>query len=183
VLGGGAFSRVTVVTEDSTGRSYAMKRMRKSVVVQCPEHVFCEQVGLPAAAAHVPLPLRHPAARTPAPPGPARRSPNPLLQPSPLHLPPPQAITKNTAHPFCIRQYASFQDKYHLYFLFDLMPGGDLMDVLVAEARVIKHRVPTSPWQARMGVFLGGGSGLRGRRRWRRATRGKAVASASSPGT
>jgi len=48
-----------------------------------------------------------------------------------------QAITKNTAHPFCIRQYATFQDKYHLYFLFDLMPGGDLMDVLVAEAKVI----------------------------------------------
>ena len=39
-----------------------MKRMRKSAVVQCPEHVFCEQ-----------------------------------------------AITRNTAHPFCIRQYASFQ--------------------------------------------------------------------------
>jgi hypothetical protein len=58
--------------------------MRKSAVVQCPEHVFCEQ-----------------------------------------------AITKNVAHPFCIRQYSSFQDKYHLYFLFDLMPGGDLMDVLV----------------------------------------------------
>jgi hypothetical protein len=38
--------------------------MRKSAVVQCPEHVFCEQ-----------------------------------------------AITRNTAHPFCIRQYASFQDK------------------------------------------------------------------------
>lgn len=52
-----------------------------------------------------------------------------------------QAITKNTAHPFCIRQYASFQDKYHLYFLFDLMNGGDLMDVLVTEATVIKHRV------------------------------------------
>lgn len=33
------------------------------------------------------------------------------------------------------------QDKYHLYFLFDLMSGGDLMDVLVAEARVIKLRV------------------------------------------
>jgi len=38
--------------------------MRKSAVVQCPEHVYCEQ-----------------------------------------------AITKNVAHPFCIRQYASFQDK------------------------------------------------------------------------
>ena len=52
-----------------------------------------------------------------------------------------QAITRNTAHPFCIRQYASFQDKYHLYFLFDLMSGGDLMDVLVAEAKVIKRRI------------------------------------------
>lgn len=100
VLGGGAFSRVSIVLEESTGRSYAMKRMRKSAVVQCPEHVFCEQ-----------------------------------------------AITRNTAHPFCIRQYASFQDKYHLYFLFDLMSGGDLMDVLVAEARVIKHRVPQGAWQ------------------------------------
>ncbi|MEW5300411.1 MAG: hypothetical protein WDW36_003342 [Sanguina aurantia] len=100
VLGGGAFSRVSIVKEESTGRSYAMKRMRKSAVVQCPEHVFCEQ-----------------------------------------------AITRNVAHPFCIRQYASFQDKYHLYFLFDLMPGGDLMDVLVAEAKVIKRRVPQGSWQ------------------------------------
>eukprot|EP00798_Chlamydomonas_sp_ICE-L_P014176 gene14176-20143_t len=100
VLGGGAFSRVSVVQEESTGRSYAMKRMRKSTVVQCPEHVFCEQ-----------------------------------------------AITKNVTHPFCMRQYASFQDKYHLYFLFDLMPGGDLMDVLVAEAKVIRRRVPQAGWQ------------------------------------
>eukprot|EP00198_Chlamydomonas_reinhardtii_P008550 XP_001697887.1 cyclic nucleotide dependent protein kinase [Chlamydomonas reinhardtii] len=100
VLGGGAFSRVSIVTEESTGRTYALKRMRKSAVVQCPEHVFCEQ-----------------------------------------------AITKNVAHPFCIRQYASFQDKYHLYFLFDLMPGGDLMDVLVAEAKVIKRRVPQGTWR------------------------------------
>lgn len=51
-----------MLAEESTGRSYALKRMRKSAVVQCPEHVFCEQ-----------------------------------------------AITKNVAHPFCIRQYASFQ--------------------------------------------------------------------------
>ncbi len=86
--------------EESTDRAYALKRMRKSAVVQCPEHVFCEQ-----------------------------------------------AITRNTAHPFCIRQYASFQDKYHLYFLFDLMNGGDLMDVLVAEAKVIKRRIPQGPWR------------------------------------
>lgn len=57
VLGGGAFSRVSTVVEESHGRQYAMKRMRKTAVVQCPEHVFCEQV-----------------------------------------------ITRNTAHPFCIRQ-------------------------------------------------------------------------------
>lgn len=31
---------------------------------------------------------------------------------------------------------APLQDKYHLYFLFDLMSGGDLMDVLVSEAQV-----------------------------------------------
>lgn len=62
VLGGGAFSRVSVVSEQTTGRTYALKRMRKSAVVQCPEHVFCEQ-----------------------------------------------AITRNLTHPFCIRQYASFQ--------------------------------------------------------------------------
>ncbi|PSC70618.1 cyclic nucleotide dependent kinase [Micractinium conductrix] len=94
VLGGGAFSRVSVVSEQTSGRSYALKRMRKSAVVQCPEHVFCEQT-----------------------------------------------ITRNLTHPFCIRQYASFQDRYHLYFLFDLMSGGDLMDVLVSEAQVIKVRV------------------------------------------
>lgn len=100
ILGGGAFSRVSVVTEETTGRTYAMKRMRKSAVVQCPEHVFCEQT-----------------------------------------------ITRNVAHPFCIRQYASFQDKYHLYFLFDQMPGGDLMDVLVAEAKVIKRRTAQGAWR------------------------------------
>lgn len=42
-----------------------------------------------------------------------------------------------------IDRSASFlQDPHHLYFLFDLMPGGDLMDVLVAEAKIIKHPVP-----------------------------------------
>jgi len=95
LLGEGAFSRVCKVTEETTSRVFAMKRMAKSAALQCPEHVFCEQ-----------------------------------------------QITRNMAHPFCIRQYASFQDTYHLYFLFDLMPGGDLMDVLVAEAKVIKYPVP-----------------------------------------
>jgi cGMP-dependent protein kinase 2 len=100
VLGSGAFSRVSVVTEEGSPRAYALKRMRKTAVAQCPEHIFCEQ-----------------------------------------------AITRNLTHPFCIRQYGSFQDKYHLYFLFDLMPGGDLMDVLVAEARIVAMRVPKGPFQ------------------------------------
>lgn len=100
VLGSGAFSRVSVVTEEGSPRAYALKRMRKTAVAQCPEHIFCEQ-----------------------------------------------AITRNLTHPFCIRQYGSFQDKYHLYFLFDLMPGGDLMDVLVAEAKIVAMRVPKGPFQ------------------------------------
>lgn len=54
-------------TQETTSRQYALKRMRKSAVVQCPEHVYCEQ-----------------------------------------------AITSNTAHPFCIRQYASFQVQHAL---------------------------------------------------------------------
>lgn len=91
---------VHILIDESTSRIYAMKRMRKSSVVQCPEHVFCEQT-----------------------------------------------ITRNVAHPFCIRQYASFQDKYNLYFLFDHMPGGDLMDVLVSEAKVIKRRTAQGPWK------------------------------------
>ncbi|GFR52827.1 hypothetical protein Agub_g15453, partial [Astrephomene gubernaculifera] len=95
LLGEGAFSRVCKVTEESTGRVFALKRMAKSAALQCPDHVFCEQ-----------------------------------------------HITRNIAHPFCLRQYASFQDRYSLYMLFDLMPGGDLMDVLVAEAKVIKYPVP-----------------------------------------
>jgi hypothetical protein len=46
----------------------------------------------------------------------------------------------SNAKPF--KHLKCMQDKLHLYFLFDLMPGGDLMDVLVAEARVIKRRIP-----------------------------------------
>lgn len=39
------------LAEETTRRVYALKRMRKSAVVQCPEHVFCEQVWLSFAAA------------------------------------------------------------------------------------------------------------------------------------
>ncbi|QDZ24436.1 cAMP-dependent protein kinase [Chloropicon primus] len=49
-----------------------------------------------------------------------------------------QKITRNITHPFVIRQYASFQDKKHLYFLFDYLPSGDLMDVLCGEARLMR---------------------------------------------
>ncbi|KAI8464570.1 MAG: kinase-like domain-containing protein [Monoraphidium minutum] len=95
LLGEGAFSRVSEVTEETTNRTFALKRMTKTAALQCPEHVYCEQ-----------------------------------------------HISKNTANAFCIRQYASFKDPHHLYFLFDLMNGGDLMDVLVAEAKIIKFPVP-----------------------------------------
>jgi hypothetical protein len=44
ILGGGAFSRVSEVKEETTGNTYAMKRMKKQAVVQCPEHVYFEQV-------------------------------------------------------------------------------------------------------------------------------------------
>ena len=43
--------------------------------------------------------------------------------------------------------HSNLQDKYHLYFLFDLMMGGDLMDVLVAEAKVIKRRIAQGAWR------------------------------------
>jgi cGMP-dependent protein kinase 2 len=95
LLGEGAFSRVSAVTDEHSRRAFALKRMAKTAALQCPEHVYCEQ-----------------------------------------------HISKNAANAFCIRQYASFKDAHHLYFLFDLMTGGDLMDVLVAEARIIKHPVP-----------------------------------------
>ncbi|WZN58634.1 cAMP-dependent protein kinase [Chloropicon roscoffensis] len=49
-----------------------------------------------------------------------------------------QKITRNISHQFVIRQYASFQDKKYLYFLFDYLQCGDLMDVLCGEARLIK---------------------------------------------
>mmetsp|Transcript_9485 Transcript_9485/g.18847 ORF Transcript_9485/g.18847 Transcript_9485/m.18847 type:complete len:775 (-) Transcript_9485:155-2479(-) len=94
VLGSGAFSRVSVVTEEGSSRAYALKRIRKTAVMRCPEHVYSEQ-----------------------------------------------SITRNLTHPFCIRQYGSFQDKYHLYFLFDLMTGGDLMDILVSDASAVSVRV------------------------------------------
>jgi hypothetical protein len=32
-------------SEETTGRQFAMKRMTKTAALQCPEHVFCEQVG------------------------------------------------------------------------------------------------------------------------------------------
>lgn len=95
-LGGGAFSRVSSVTEEGCNRAYALKRIRKTAVMRCPEHIYCEQ-----------------------------------------------AITRNLTHPFCIRQYGSFQDKYHLYFLFDLMNGGDLMDILVNDAATVNVRTPS----------------------------------------
>lgn len=50
-------------------------------------------------------------------------------------------ISAQLAHPQKADLHAVPQDKYHLYFLFDLMNGGDLMDVLVSEAQVVKMRI------------------------------------------
>jgi len=43
LLGEGAFSRVSEVTEATTNRTFALKRMAKTAALQCPEHVYCEQ--------------------------------------------------------------------------------------------------------------------------------------------
>lgn len=43
LLGEGAFSRVSEVTEETTKRTFALKRMTKTAALQCPEHVYCEQ--------------------------------------------------------------------------------------------------------------------------------------------
>lgn len=43
LLGEGAFSRVSEVVEDSSQRTFALKRMTKTAALQCPEHVYCEQ--------------------------------------------------------------------------------------------------------------------------------------------
>ena len=50
------------------------------------------------------------------------------------HLFAEQAIGRNMlVHPFILRSYASFKDENNLYFLNELMPNGDCMDVLVCE--------------------------------------------------
>lgn len=43
LLGEGAFSRVSEVVEESSHRTFALKRMTKTAALQCPEHVYCEQ--------------------------------------------------------------------------------------------------------------------------------------------
>ena len=43
LLGEGAFSRVSEVTEETTRRTFALKRMAKTAALQCPEHIYCEQ--------------------------------------------------------------------------------------------------------------------------------------------
>lgn len=153
ILGGGAFSRVSEVTEESTGNTYAMKRMRKSAVVQCPEHVYFEQVRSACMAAYClqatlqamleinctalcklvlscfttgELVLSYSSGLEQAS-GPSwlhmnaiivlwlrlasvvRSADTPVLPVFAHNAACLQAITKNTAHPFCIRQYATFQ--------------------------------------------------------------------------
>ena len=163
VLGGGAFSRVSIVTEQTTGRTYALKRMRKSAVVQCPEHVFCEQT-ITRNLTH-PFCIRQYASFQVGwqwcgfEPGlvRVRRLPSGLCRsstPGTGYLPmagptsaaavaqqrrgPPLKAASQHCRVLKLHRIPMLplQDKYHLYFLFDLMSGGDLMDVLVADAQV-----------------------------------------------
>ena len=102
VLGGGAFSRVSKVVEESNQRPYALKRMRKATVLQCPEHVFCEQV-----------------------------------------------ITRNTAHPFCIRQVCA---------LFTHVPDTRRTAHPFCRRQVCAHlaRIPHASRQVRVLAIQGG---------------------------
>ena len=63
-----------------------------------------------------------------------------------LHVFQEQHITRVISHPFCMRQYASFQDSENLYFLFDHMGGGDLMDCLSGDAKIRHIRLGSVPW-------------------------------------
>lgn len=53
-----------------------------------------------------------------------------------------QEVTRDMKAPFCMRQYASFQDEGFIYFLFDYADGCDLMDALTAVASVRYVRPP-----------------------------------------
>lgn len=66
-----------------------------------------------------------------------------------------QHITRIISHPFCMRQYASFQDNEHLYFLFDYMGGGDLMDRLAGDAKIRHIRQNSVPWGKRQKFLQG----------------------------
>jgi len=175
--------------EEASGRQYALKRMRKAAVVQCPEHVFCEQ-AITRNTAH-PFCIRQYAsfqarARAARDPDASRRPVPPVLlmrraaalccaSPTPLWIasaaapcPAPRVLLSQeeaqaTAEAACCgwrparrrarpprdraRARRAAQDKYHLYLLFDLMSGGDLMDVLVAEARVVRRRIAQGAWR------------------------------------
>ena len=47
-----------------------------------------------------------------------------------------QRITRTLQHPFIMRQYATFHDESYLYFVFDYVDCGDLMDALILVAEV-----------------------------------------------
>ena len=87
-----------------------------------------------------------------------------------------QAVSRAALHAFCVRTYASFQDRRHLYMLCDYLPGGDLMDVLVADARVVRPR-PRGLFDSAMRLAAGcvGGNAAA-------ATRGGSNGSSSSSG-
>eukprot|EP00238_Polyblepharides_amylifera_P013871 CAMPEP_0196600234 /NCGR_PEP_ID=MMETSP1081-20130531/95278_1 /TAXON_ID=36882 /ORGANISM="Pyramimonas amylifera, Strain CCMP720" /LENGTH=712 /DNA_ID=CAMNT_0041926057 /DNA_START=363 /DNA_END=2501 /DNA_ORIENTATION=- len=66
-----------------------------------------------------------------------------------------QLITRVVSHPFCMKQYASFQDEEYLYFLFDYMSGGDLMDRLAGDAKIKYVRQGSVPWSKKQKYLQG----------------------------
>ncbi len=59
---------------------------------------------------------------------------------------------------------AASQDTYHLYMLFDLMPGGDLMDVLVSRCAARRAALLLSQPAAPALRLRGNPAGRRARR-------------------
>mmetsp|Transcript_3054 Transcript_3054/g.10741 ORF Transcript_3054/g.10741 Transcript_3054/m.10741 type:complete len:729 (-) Transcript_3054:1526-3712(-) len=74
---------------------------------------------------------------------------------TPDHIFCEQAITKTLVHPYCMRQYGSFQDKASLYLLFEHLDGCDLMDALAGVAVVRHMRPPGRPFARKVKVLQG----------------------------
>jgi hypothetical protein len=177
LLGEGAFSRVSEVTEATTNRTFALKRMTKTAALQVGRAWrgggLCRRqartgAGPSVAAARPARPFAHhrhllhsarstcsassTSPRTPPTPSASVSTPASRCARAVERCRPTARLSPALARVVACRRLPLTnaippdpplqQDPYHLYFLFDLMSGGDLMDVLVAEAKIIKFPVP-----------------------------------------